>query len=225
MSPLNIRAVIFDMDGLVLDSEAGYFLAWRYAAKQMGYELDQSFCHSLSGTHGSVITLKLMEHFGEGFDIKLFYNLSGNYWREHAQHYGIPVKTGFFVLLQRILELNLPFCLATNSRLQDAIQSLNWAGLSNTFSMIISRDDVVNPKPAPDVFLKAADALNLPSRDCLVLEDSPVGIVAAVAAACPCVFVPSIHPIDESAKLQANLVLSDLGQVADFISVELVHSV
>lgn len=222
---MNIRGVIFDMDGLVLDSESGYFAAWRHAANLMGYSLDQSFCFSLSGTHGSLISQRLMQHFGEGFDLELFYRLSNDCWREQVQQHGIPVKAGFFVLLERIRVLNLPFSLATNSRRQDALQALGWADLSDVFPVIITRDEVNKPKPAPDLFLKAAAELNLSSDQCLVLEDSPVGIKAAVAATCPCIFVPSIQPADENAVLMANLVLPDLGLVADFIAAQFEHSV
>ena len=218
MSALDFKAVIFDMDGLVLDSETGYFTAWQQAACDMGCSLDDAFCTSLSGAHGPVISRRLTAHFGADFDIQRFYALSSQCWREQVQQQGIPVKAGFFELMQRIREMKLPFCLATNSRRQDAEQCLSYAGLAGVFSCMITRDDVKNPKPAPDVFLKAADALGFASNDCLVLEDSPVGVVAAIAAKCPCIFVPSCLPADKQAMRQAHRVLADLKQVADFIS-------
>ena len=218
MAALDFKAIIFDMDGLVLDSETGYFAAWQQAADVMGFSLNDQFCNSLSGAHGPVISQKLTAHFGADFDIQRFYALSSQCWRKQVQQQGIPVKTGFFILLQRILEMKLPFCLATNSRRQDAEQCLSYAGLAGVFSCIIARDDVKTPKPAPDVFLKAADELGFASNDCLVLEDSPVGVAAAIAAKCPCIFVPSCLPADKQAMRQANRVLADLRQVADFIS-------
>ncbi len=225
MSGLNIQAVIFDMDGLVLDSEVGYFAAWREAADKMGLSLDAGFCASLSGVHGDLISQRLLQYFGDGFDIQHFYRLSNACWRQRVQAQGIPVKAGFFVLLRRLKMLGLPFCLATNSRRHDAEQALQWAGLSGIFPLLISRDEVNHPKPAPDLFLKAAAELNLPSQHCLVLEDSPTGVAAAMAAACPCIMVPSMPTVDEQVRQQARLVLADLAQVADFIAVELRHSV
>lgn len=224
MSALSFKAVIFDMDGLVLDSETGYFAAWQQAAAEMGCSLDDQFCTSLSGAHGPVISQRLTAHFGDDFDIQRFYALSHQCWQHQVQQHGIPVKSGFFLLLQRICDLKLPFCLATNSRRQDAEQCLNYAGLRGVFSCIITRDDIKTPKPAPDVFLKAADELGFASKDCLVLEDSPVGVAAAIAANCGCIYVPSCLPADEHAVRQADRVLADLIQVADFISAEYQHS-
>jgi HAD superfamily hydrolase (TIGR01509 family) len=225
MNSLHIQAVIFDMDGLVLDSESGYFAAWHEAADKMGLSLDPVFCASLSGAHGDWVSQRLLQHFGDNFDIQRFFQLSNACWRKRVKEQGIPVKAGFFVLLRLLRILGLPFCLATNSRRHDAEQALQWAGLSSVFPLLISRDDVDHPKPAPDLFLKAAANLNLPSQHCLVLEDSPIGVAAAVAAACPCVMVPSMPMVDEAVRQQARLVLADLAQVADFIAVELRHSV
>jgi beta-phosphoglucomutase-like phosphatase (HAD superfamily) len=221
---LNFKAIIFDMDGLVLDSETGYFAAWQQAASEMGYGLNDQFCDSLSGAPGALIRQRLIAHFGVDFDIQRFYALSNQAWQQQVRQHGIPVKTGFFLLMQKVGDLKLPFCLATNSRRQDAEQCLNFAGLTGVFSCIISRDDVKTPKPAADVFLKAADELGFASKDCLVLEDSPVGVAAAVAANCPCIFVPSCLPADEHAACQADRVLVNLIQVADFISAEFEHS-
>ncbi|CAG1022388.1 phosphoglycolate phosphatase [Methylococcales bacterium] len=211
------------MDGLVLDSEAGYFAAWQQAAAEMGYGLSREFCLSLSGSHGSAISQRLLTHCGTEFDLDNFYQLSNRLWRERVRQQGIPVKAGFFRLLQLIRQLQLPFCLATNSRRSDAEQCLAWAGLDAVFPKLISREDVPNPKPAADIFIKASAELGMHHSDCLVLEDSPIGIEAATAAACPCIFVPSVQPPDARASMQADLVLPDLAEVADFISAAFDH--
>jgi len=216
--PCNFSGIIFDMDGLVLDSESGYFVAWQQAAKEMGFRLSSNFCESLSGQHGHLITQRLLEHFGTNFDIERFYCLSGQIWRDTVQLQGIPVKKGFYELLECVRKLDFPYVLATNSRRTDAEQCLNWAGLDGVFPTMVCRDDVRNPKPSPEIFIKSAEALGFARSDCLVLEDSPVGIAAAVAAACPCIFVPSQLPADPTAASQANWLMQDLAQVADFIS-------
>jgi len=220
---LRFRAVIFDLDGLVLDSESGYFMAWQLAAKQMGCELNEAFCLSLSGLHGPVINKRLIEYCGADFDLAVFSSLSGQIWQEQVKNRGIPVKKGFHILLECLRQRALPFCLATNSRRIDAEQCLALAGIGGVFSNIVCRDDVANPKPAADIFIKAAECLGLNNCDCLVLEDSPTGVAAAVAADSPCVYIPSCLPADPDASRQANLVLEDLAQVADFISAGLDH--
>lgn len=217
------RAVILDMDGLVLDSEAGYFTAWQLAAEAMGYRLSRDFCESLSGTHGSVISRRLIEYLGADFDIDDFYRLSGQFWRERVELHGIPVKNGFDELLRCLRAYGLPYALATNSRRVDAEYCLARAGLSEVFSVIVSRDEVANPKPAADVFVKTAEALQVKQQYCLVLEDSPIGVAAANAACCPCIFVPSCLPADMHASRLADFVMRDLAEVADFISAAFCH--
>ena len=211
------------MDGLVLDSEAGYFMAWQTAAEQMGCCLSRKFCESLSGMHGPEISQRLLEKCGADFDIENFYRLSGQIWRQTVQQNGIPVKSGFYELLGWIRQRGLPYALATNSRRADAEQCLYWAGLDGTFPIIICRGDVAQPKPAPDLFIKSAETLGVKTSDCLVLEDSPVGIAAAVAADCPSIFVPSLLPADPKALSQASRVMQDLSQVAEFLSASFNH--
>ncbi len=223
MSIIECRAVIFDLDGLVLDSESTYFVAWRQAAAEMGHDLDEAFCISLSGLHGTNVYARLQQFCGSGFDIDRFNRQSRDYWLAYVRRHGIPVKKGFFELLALIGKLELPFALATNSRREDAEFCLARAGLENVFPVSVSRDDVSSGKPAPDIFQKAAALLALQTRHCLVLEDSPVGIAAARAAGSPCVFVPSVKPVDELAASSADWVFDDLTQVADFISAQFSH--
>ncbi|MGR8932042.1 MAG: HAD family hydrolase [Gammaproteobacteria bacterium] len=221
---LEFRAVIFDLDGLVLDSEASYFAAWQQTACRMGYRLSQAFCESLSGLHGTVINQRLIECCGPDFDLSLFSRLSGQIWLEQVGSQGIPIRKGFHTLLGCLRELGLPYGLATNSRRVDAERCLAWAGIDDLFSHVVCRDDVANPKPAPDLFVKTAELLGMCSAECLVLEDSPTGVAAAVAAGSPCIYVPSCLPADPLASEQANLVLKDLAQVADFVSARSDHS-
>lgn len=214
----DFRAVIFDLDGLVLDSESTYFIAWRKAAETMGCRLDDDFCASLSGLHGHSVYQRLQAHCGIAFDIARFGQLSRGFWLDYVERHAIPVKAGFFHLRDLLIELNVPFALATNSRRADAAFALACAGLADAFDIMLTRDDVSQGKPAPDVFLRAAAALSQPAEACLVLEDSPVGINAAVAAGSPCIFIPSIFPADAEASAIANAVCGNLEQVADLVS-------
>lgn len=216
------QAVIFDLDGLVLDSESGYFAAWQQAAAHMGYRLSQAFCQSLSGSHGRQISQRLAERFGRDFELEQFHDLSNQIWRERVSQTGIPVKNGFYQTLQCIETLQMPYCLATNSKRRDAEQCLAWAGLAGVFAKLICREDVENPKPAADIFLKAAESIGISPQRCLVLEDSPIGVAAAVSAGCTCLFVPSVLPADLDAAGMAHRVLPDLFAVADFISAAMV---
>lgn len=206
----DFSAVIFDMDGLVLDTETTYFVAWQQAAKAMGYDLSEPFCLSLSGLHYKDVEQKLMALCGAGFNLQAFNRLSGIFWREHVNAYGINIKPGFTQLLEFIVHQQTPFCLATNSRAVNAYECLELAGIKDVFSTIITRDDVQHGKPEPDIFLKAAELLHVPVSQCLVLEDSQAGIVAASRAGAFSVFVPSTEPADPLALELCDMMIVDL---------------
>jgi HAD superfamily hydrolase (TIGR01509 family) len=210
----DFSAVIFDMDGLVLDTEPTYFKAWQQAAKAMGYSLSADFCDSLSGLHYQAVTEQLLNHFSADFNLLTFNELSGLYWHELVERYGITIRPGFNKLLETLLQQDMPYCLATNSSAINASECLSFANLDHVFSTIISRDDVLNGKPAPDIFLKAADILNIPIQQCLVLEDSHAGIVAAKTAGAYALWIPAKKTLDPAT---LNLCDAKMNNLADII--------
>jgi len=208
----DFAAVIFDMDGLVLDTEKTYFKAWQAAATSMGVDFTETFLNSLSGLHYKNIERKVLAHLGADFDLKSFNELSGVFWREQVSIDGIETKHGFNQLLDFIIECKIPYCLATNSRAINVYECLELAGIKEVFSTIVTRDDVIQGKPEPDVFLKAAERLKVPIADCLILEDSLVGIQAAAKAGAFSVFVPSTVPVDLMAIELCDFMVADLSQ-------------
>lgn len=209
----NFSGVIFDLDGLVLDTEQTYSMAWQQAAALLGYELSNEFCLSFSGLSGQAVRERLLQQCGADFDLMRFSELSGKAWRDYVETHGIEVKQGFFELLAQIKKHNLPYCLATNSRQHNALECLALAGLSNVFELIVSRDDVSEPKPSPEVFLKAADCLNVPIAQCLILEDSHTGVMAGHQAGAFVCYVPSTVQILPETLTLANVQVSSLSDV------------
>lgn len=220
---VEFSAVMFDMDGLVLDTEPGYLRAWHQAGEQMGIDFSQDFCASLSGCSGAAVTERLRAYCGADFDIQGFAALSSAFWHVEVREAGIPVKPGFYQVIDMVKAHGLPFCLVTNSPEKAARECLAYAGLQGVFAHIIGGDAVPVGKPAPDIYWRAAAELGQSPSTCLVLEDSPIGIRAAVAAGSPCIFVPSVQPVDAWAAAHADYVLADLQQVADFISARRDH--
>jgi HAD superfamily hydrolase (TIGR01509 family) len=206
----DFSAVIFDMDGLVLDTETTFCMAWRQAARTMGYELSRSFCRSLAGLNYHDVELKLTAFCGDNFNPAIFNYTAGNYWRDYVNRNGIKIKHGFTQLLECIVQQQIPYCLATNSRAVNAYECLELAGIADVFSTIITRDDVCYGKPEPDIFLKAAELLGVDVSRCMVIEDSHAGIVAASRAGAFSVFVPSIFPVDPLTVELCDLKISDL---------------
>ncbi len=213
----DFAAVIFDMDGLVLDTEPTYFIAWQQAAKNMGYELSASFCESLSGLHYQTITEQLRSYCGADFNLQRFNELSGRCWHEQVNRYGINVQPGFNELIKTLEQQQIHYCLATNSSAINAKECLAFANLTDTFTTIISRDDVLNGKPEPDIFLKAAECLNVPIHQCLVLEDSHAGILAAKRAGAYTAWIPSTKTINPVTLSLCNIMVNNLADIITLV--------
>ncbi len=203
-------AFIFDMDGLVLDTEPAYFEAWRLALETLGYQADWDFFKSLSGCRFTIIREKLIGLYGEGFDVQAFKYLGGKFWRNHIKTNGIAVKTGVTELLDYAESNRIPVCIATNSPAFNAHECLELAGIKSRFPVIVTGDEVSQAKPSPDIFLRAADKLGVDIRRCVVFEDSHPGIVAASEAGAYSVYVPSTFPVDPLTVELCNHLADDL---------------
>ncbi|MEC4748971.1 HAD family phosphatase [Methylomicrobium sp. Wu6] len=209
----DVAAVIFDMDGLVLDTEKTYRMAWREAGRAMHQDLPDVFLEALSGLSMDAV-LRTIEGFcGPGFDPSEFNRLSAACWRDYVAARGIEVKRGFHSLRDYLDREGIPYCLATNSAAANAEECLQLAGLGGVFSTIITRDQVERGKPAPDIFLKAAAALGVSIDRCIVLEDSSAGIEAAFNAGALPVMAPSALPVDAATVARCKFVLNDLGEL------------
>lgn len=205
------------MDGLVLDTEPTYFKAWQSAALRQGQEFSEQFCRSLSGLPFQTVEQKILEICTPEFELQQFRRDSGTYWRQYVKQYGINIKKGFFALLEVLNQQTMPYCLATNSLHDNAIECLVLAGIRDKFKLIISRDQVKQGKPAPDIFLEAAEQLGVGIKQCLIVEDSVCGLAAAKSAGACCILVPSVQPVPPETAAIANLILKDLSQLADLI--------
>ena len=217
MKLCDFSAFIFDMDGLVLDTEPGYFAAWQQAIQTLGFSVDDGVHQKLTGQHYSQIQAYLRGRYGEGFDLAAFHRHSVLHWRQHIRASGIPVKNGVRELLAFAESQTIPVCLATNSETEYADECLEVAGMLAHFPLRITAGDVRKVKPAPDIFLKAAERMAVDIKSCLIFEDSPAGVRAAVDAGACTVYVPSVLPAAPSAVEMADYVLDDLGQAFEII--------
>lgn len=176
------RAIVFDMDGLALDTESTYCHAWRSAAADLGFDLSEAFCRGLFGRHADDVERSLKHVLGDAFDRKSFHESAERHWRRHLDEHGIRPMPGLQALLAIVRERAIPYALATNSDGPYAAECLRRSGMKEAFPVIVTRDQVERGKPEPDLFLEAARRLNVPPGLCLVLEDSETGLEAARAA-------------------------------------------
>jgi beta-phosphoglucomutase len=208
-----VSAVIFDMDGLVLDTEKTYRAAWREAGRTLFYDFSDAFLEAMSGLSGDEVLQRMASYCGSGFDVNEFNRVSGVCWRDYVARHGIEVRPGFHELRDYLEQEGIPFCLATNSTGINAEACLGLAGLAGVFSTLIARDHVTRGKPAPDIFLYAASALEVSVSRCIVLEDSSAGIEAAFEAGALPVMVPSRLPVDTATLARCKIVLNDLAEL------------
>lgn len=209
----NFKGFIFDLDGLVLDTEPTYFAAWQQAVAAMGYQLEPEAFKLVSGFNYKQVETQLKTWLGQDFDVIAFKRLGTELWRKLVREQGIAIKPGVVELLDYTEQKGIPICLATNSWGVYARHCLAIAGLEDRFPLIISGDEVTNVKPAPEIFLKAADLMQIAIHECVIFEDSHTGITAASASGAYSVFVPSTFPVNPQAVELANCVLDDLTQV------------
>lgn len=187
-----IEAILFDLDGLMVDSEPHSIASWQAVLAKRGVQFDQNALDSVLGqrvveTATTAIRLfHLPERPEDLAQEKAEYqiaHLNGN----------VQPMPGLIELLDWVDQSGLKKAVASSGlrRYIDAV--LATTHVQDRFDVIISADDVINGKPAPDVFLAAARALNVPPENCLVLEDAPFGVQAAKAAGMMCFAVPNAH--------------------------------
>jgi len=210
-------AVILDLDGLVLDTEKTYRIAWCSALETMGYSFSQNFYQRLIGLQYESIERIFLEQCGTDFDVALFRKISAEQWHDYVDAEGLAVKPGVFDLLAALTERQIPYCLATNSLSENAERNIDIAGIAHLFPNKVTRDQVKRGKPAPDIFLLAARVLGLPVGQCLVIEDSVVGVEAAQVAGAIPVWVPEFYLSQAGVDLEKVYLCSDLMELEQLL--------
>ena len=209
----DFKGFIFDMDGLVLDTEPTYFAAWQQAVEKMGYQLAPDAFKIVSGYHYQQVETQLKAWLGQDFNLQAFKQLGTDCWRKYVREHGIAVKPGVIALLDYAEQQGIQVCLATNSWEVYARHCLAIAGLTEYFPLMVTGDDVEHVKPAPDIFLKAANRMQLDIQQCVIFEDSHTGILAASASGAFSVYVPSTFPENPLTVELCDCMLDDLSQV------------
>ena len=191
------QAVIFDMDGTILDTESVFRTIVFEVCTELGFEMTDAVHMSMVGGSHENTSRLLIESYGVTFPYTLFDERCRVIMRERS-HAGVPVKRGAREFISELRERGIPTAVATSSRNPHATHHLGAAGLLDLFETVVTRDDVVNPKPHPEPYLTAARRLGIDPLKCLALEDSHSGVRAAHAAGMQTVMVPDlVHPSEE----------------------------
>ena len=186
-----IHAVIFDMDGLLFDTEALCRDAIIFAAEEGGYDIPLSFIHGTIGLSGEATRKVYNERYGQQLDFDIFWAAVLKRFYELAESQ-LRLKEGVVELLDALDASGVPRAIATSSRHEDVQHHLAAHHLVNRFQAIVARGDYARGKPNPDPFLKAAERLGVKPEFCVALEDSYNGVRAATSAGMMTIMVPDL---------------------------------
>lgn len=210
--PRPVEAVIFDMDGLLLDTESVYRAAMVTSALAMGYDFPDDFCRSMVGTAEAEIHHMLQQRFGADFPIAGLFKACELEMGRRLEA-AVPVKTGAAELIGELAARKLPMAVATSTVRRIAEHHLKRARLLDNFTAVCTREDVARGKPHPDLFLAAAGKLGVRVEHCIVLEDSYPGVRAAHASGAMAIMVPDMLPATDELRALCVAVVSDLNEV------------
>jgi HAD superfamily hydrolase (TIGR01509 family) len=217
-APDQIRGVIFDMDGLLLDSERVALATIATAAAQMGIDWPYDLGLAMVGLNSRDSDGIVRARLGDDFPVAELRDRFGPLYEAEIEAGRIPLKPGVLDLFEVLDTLGLPRVVATSTRRVRAEPKLAAVGLLTRVHGMVCGDEVARGKPAPDIFLAAAARMALPASDCLVLEDSNAGARGGHAAGARVVMVPDL--LEQASDLRAAGVptLTDLGAMARYLA-------
>lgn len=193
----SIKAVVFDMDGIIFDSERLVIDCWKVVAEKYAIPNIEEACNECLGVNSVETKDKFLKRYGQDFPYDAYKSEMSKIYHDNYDGGRLPMKIGVVELLEYIKECGLKVALASSTRSEVVTQQLKDAGILNYFQVIVGGDMVTRSKPQPDIFLKACEELGVAPQESFAIEDSYNGIRAAAAGHLRPLMVPDLMPPTE----------------------------
>lgn len=209
-----MKTIIFDMDGLMFDTEKMWLESFIEAGKEIDYELTSELHNKIMGTNKESQIRILKEVLGDDFPHEKFYDIHRNFMNQITEKYGVEPKQGLEELLNYLVKNNYTLAIASSNSERVILNNLKTNNIDpNIFSVIVNGNMIEKGKPSPDIFLKTCELLEIDPQEVMVLEDSNNGIKAAYDAGCTPVLIPDLNIITEETKNMAKHICNNLHEV------------
>ena len=214
------KAVIFDMDGVIFDTERVYLEIWQSVFEKYGYKMTKELYITVMGTGRKNVIKTFLENFGDDLPIEKMYEEKDNQLFYIIENQGIPLKKGVKELFSMLKEKNYKIALATSAKRDRVEKQIKDKWLKESFDAIVCGDDVEKGKPSPDIFLKAAKKIDVEPENCFVVEDSPAGIKAAFSGGMKGIHVEDLKAADEDILKYCEKNFKNLQEIKEYLSCE-----
>ncbi|WP_291653425.1 HAD family phosphatase [Clostridium sp.] len=212
-----LKLVIFDMDGLIFDTERLSYESWKEAAKKFNIDFDLNLLYKLLGTNHESVRNTLHNEFENKINVDNYIMERNNIYLSKIMNGEVEKKKGIEELLKYLSDKNIKKAVATSSNREVAYKILKDANIYDYYDYILCGDEVKKSKPDPEVFLKVAEKLDIPANKCMVLEDSEAGTIAASRARMIPVIIPDLKEPSDDIKRLAFKKLNNLEEVINLI--------
>lgn len=214
---MNKKAVIFDMDGVIFDTERIYLETWEKVFKDYGYNFRREVYIKCMGRGRKVVKQVFLEEFGENLPIEEIYIKKDQELFKIIEEEGVPLKEGAVELLDFLNKNNIKVALATSAKSDRTNAMIDDKKIREKFDYIVTGENVEKLKPNPDIFLKAAKGINVKPENAVVIEDSKSGVLAGFNANMKVFHIEDLLAPDEEIKKYAFKMFKSLNQIKEYL--------
>lgn len=213
-----VEAVIFDMDGLLIDSETLAMECLATAGVELGFDMPMRLCRMMIGVPADRCREIVLRTFGAEFPVTEYFELHESHLRHVVESGRLRTKPGATALLDSLDRQAIPKAIVTSSSKARVDHCLRMVGIDDRFDLVVSREDVRYGKPHPESYCRAVDSLGGEREKTLAMEDSPAGLQAACAAGIRCILIPDLIEPDDNSRRIAHRIFQDLFEAAAYIT-------